>query len=83
MTSHPFQAEDSFEDDPYPLLKENNVSAVNWGFVKGKTNTIYAWGDVHPEGEEPEPWFHDIIRPDKTPFSQEEIDVIRKVNGKE
>ena len=66
-----------------PLLKENNVSAINWGFVKGKTNTIYAWGDVHPEGEEPEPWFHDIIRPDKTPFSQEEIDVIKKVNGKE
>lgn len=66
-----------------PLLKENNVSAINWGFVKGKTNTIYAWGDVHPEGEEPEPWFHDIIRPDKTPFSQEEIDVIKAVNGKE
>lgn len=63
-----------------PLLKENNVSAINWGFVKGKTNTIYAWGDVHPEGEEPEPWFHDIIRPDKTPFCQEEIDVIKAVN---
>ena len=64
-----------------PLLKVNDVSAINWGFVKGKTNTIYAWGDVHPEGEEPQPWFHDILRPDKTPFDQEEVNIIKSVNG--
>ena len=26
-----------------PLLKENNVGAINWGFVSGKTGTIWPW----------------------------------------
>lgn len=64
-----------------PMMKEQGVSAINWGFVSGKTNTIFAWGDPHPEGGEPELWFHDIYRTDKTPFSEDEIDVIKSVNG--
>ena len=65
-----------------PLLKENNVGAVNWGFVSGKTNTIYAWGTPIPDGSEPKVWFHDIIRPDKTPFDPAEIEAIKKCNAK-
>jgi hypothetical protein len=61
-----------------PLLKKENVGAINWGLVKGKTNTIYSWSDKsHTDGSEPEIWFHDIFRPDGTPFSKEEIDLIR------
>ena len=26
-----------------PLFKERNVGAYNWGFVSGKTQTIYPW----------------------------------------
>lgn len=65
-----------------PLFKQHNVGAINWGFVAGKTNTIFAWGDPRPDGKEPELWFHDILRQDKTPFDPKEIEVIRKVNGK-
>ena len=65
-----------------PLLKETNVGAVNWGFVSGKTNTIYAWGTPIPDGSEPKVWFHDIIRPDKTPFDPAEIEAIKKCNAK-
>ena len=65
-----------------PLLKQYNVGAINWGFVSGKTNTIFAWGDPHPDGKEPELWFHDILRQDKTPFDPEEIAAIKKANGK-
>lgn len=62
-----------------PLLKENNVGAINWGFVAGKTNTIFAWSDPMPGAAEPDVWFHDIFRQDGTPYSQEEIDVIKSL----
>lgn len=65
-----------------PMLKEQNVGAVNWGFVKGKTNTIYSWAEVIPSGEEPAVWFHDIFRPDGTPYNVEETDLIKSLTGK-
>ena len=62
-----------------PILKRENVGAINWGLVSGKTNTIYRWGDsTHVDGSEPNPWFHDIFRTDGTPYLQEEIDLITK-----
>lgn len=65
-----------------PMLKENNIGAVNWGFVAGKTNTIFAWDEPLPDVVEPPLWFHDIYRQDKTPFDPAETDTIRKINGK-
>lgn len=65
-----------------PLLKKNNVGAINWGFVSGKTNTIFAWDEPLPDGKEPKLWFHDIYRKDKTPFDQDEIDIIKSITGK-
>ncbi|MDY3141425.1 MAG: 1,4-beta-xylanase, partial [Parabacteroides sp.] len=63
------------------LLKENKVVAINWGFVAGKTNTIFAWDEPLPDVAEPKLWFHDIFRQDGTPFSQEEVDCIRSLTG--
>lgn len=65
-----------------PLLKEQNVGAINWGFVSGKTNTIFAWDTPIKDGKEPSLWFHDIYRKDKTPFSQDELRFIKNINGK-
>ena len=65
-----------------PVLKTENVGAINWGFVSGKTNTIYAWDTPIPSGEEPKVWFHDVFRKDGTPYRQEEVDMIKKLNGK-
>jgi hypothetical protein len=62
-----------------PLLKKYRVGAINWGFVSGKTNTIHAWDEPRPQGGEPELWFHDIFRADKTPFSQNEVDFIKSI----
>ena len=53
-----------------PMLKKENVGAINWGLVSGKTNTKYAWDTPMPDGAEPRVWFHDIFRPDGTPYSQ-------------
>lgn len=65
-----------------PLLKKNNVGAINWGFVSGKTNTIFAWDEPKPNEKEPTLWFHDIYRQDKTPFDPSEVELIKKMNGK-
>ncbi|MBT1710971.1 cellulase family glycosylhydrolase [Fulvivirgaceae bacterium PWU5] len=65
-----------------PMLKEKNVGAINWGFISGKTNTIFAWDTPIPSGNEPELWFHDILRKDGTPYSPSEIQVIKAVNAK-
>lgn len=63
-----------------PLMRKENVAAVSWGFVSGKMQTIYGWGTWNKPGKIPEPkvWFHDIYRQDGTPFSQEEINVIKR-----
>ena len=65
-----------------PLLKKNNIGAINWGFVAGKSNTIFAWDTPLPNGEEPKEWFHDIFKKDGTPYKQDEVDLIRSINGK-
>jgi hypothetical protein len=62
-----------------PLLKEENIGAINWGLVAGKTNTKYAWNQPIPDGSEPPLWFHEIFRPDGTPYKQEEVDLIRSL----
>ena len=65
-----------------PMMKQHNVGAINWGFVAGKTNTIYAWDTPIPDGSEPKVWFHDIFRKDGTPYSKEEVDLIKSLTGK-
>jgi hypothetical protein len=64
-----------------PMLKQENIGAINWGLVAGKTNTIFAWNTPMPDVNEPPVWFHDIFRKDGTPFSQEEIEVIKSLTS--
>ncbi len=64
-----------------PMLKKEHVAAINWGLVSGKTNTKYAWDTPIPDGSEPKVWFHDIFRPDGTPYSQKEVDFIMSLTG--
>ena len=63
-----------------PIFKREGVGCYNWGLVSGKTQTIYPW--TSKEGApEPEVWFHDIFRGDGTPYSQEEVALIRRLTG--
>src|SRR5271157_3922083 len=51
-------------------LKSEHVGAYNWGFVAGKTQTIYPWNSWEkPYTDEPSVWFHDIFHPDGSPYS--------------
>jgi hypothetical protein len=60
-----------------PIFRRERVGCINWGLVSGKTQTIYPW---RSPGGEPEPttWFHDIFRPDGTPYDPKEIAAIRE-----
>lgn len=63
-----------------PLLKKQNIGAINWGFVAGKSNTIYAWDTPLADGSEPIEWFHDIYKADGTPYREDEVNLIKKLN---
>lgn len=65
-----------------PILKEQNIGAINWGLVDGKSNTKYAWDEPIADGSEPALWFHEIFRNDGTPYKQEEVDLIKSLTGK-
>ena len=65
-----------------PLLQKYHVAAINWGLVAGKTNTKYAWDTPLPDGSEPNEWFHEVFRPDGTPYRQDETDLIKKLTSK-
>lgn len=65
-----------------PLLKKNNVGAINWGLVAGKTNTIYAWDTPIPSGAQPKLWFHDIFRKDGSVYKLQEVRLIKELTGK-
>jgi len=62
-----------------PMLKKENIGAINWGLVDGKSNTKYAWDEPIPGGAEPLLWFHEIFRTDGTPYKQEEVDLIKSL----
>lgn len=65
-----------------PISKKYNVGMYNWGFVDGKTQTIYPWDSwTQTYTDEPPLWFHDIFRKDGTPYKEEEVVLIRSLTG--
>jgi len=61
-------------------LKKQNVGAMNWGFVDGKTQTIYPWDSWEKiYTSEPPVWFHDIFRKDGAPYDAKEVEYIKGV----
>ena len=65
-----------------PLLKEHGVGAINWGLVSGKSQTIYPWSTwTTPNPGEPDPWFHDVLKPNCVPYDPDEAALIRQLTG--
>jgi hypothetical protein len=61
---------------------ELGVGAYCWGLVSGRSQTIYPWTSwTRPGRGEPDPWFHDLLRADGTPYDPEEAARIRRVAG--
>ncbi len=61
-------------------LKEEKVGAYCWGFVDGKTQTIYPWETwTKTYTARPKVWFHDIFLGDGTPYDPAEVQYIRSI----
>jgi hypothetical protein len=68
---------DSLFETHLPFLKQERIGCYSWGLVNGKTQTHFPWG--WPQGgPEPDLWFHDIFYADGRPYSEEEIEAIRR-----
>jgi Cellulase (glycosyl hydrolase family 5) len=72
-------------DTVLPIAKQERVGAINWGFVAGKTQTYFPWESwQHPYIlDQPPVWFHEVLRPDGTPYRQAEVNLIRQLTGKQ
>ena len=71
----------TFQGD-MPIAQKYHVAVYNWGFVSGKTQTIYPWDSwTKKYTGEPDLWFHDVLRGDGRPYSQSEAQFIRKMTG--
>src|SRR5258706_5536268 len=61
---------------------EQRVGAFNWGFVSGKSQTIYPWDSwKEPYASEPPVWVHDIFRVDWTAYRPEEVAYIKGITA--
>jgi hypothetical protein len=70
-------------DTILPIAQKYRVAAINWGFVQGKTQTNLPWDSWQRPYtlQQPMIWFHDIFRPDGTPYRQHEVDLIRALTS--
>jgi len=71
-------------DGILPIAKQERVGAINWGFVAGKTQTFLPWDSWRRPYvlEQPTLWFHEVLRPDGTPYRAAEVELIRQLTGK-
>lgn len=59
-------------------MKRAGVGAYCWGLVAGRTQTHYPWDSwLRPCEGEPDPWHHEILRPDGTAYDGAEVRLIR------
>jgi Glycosyl hydrolase family 10 len=64
-------------------LAGEHVGAYSWGFVEGKSQTIYPWDSWEKKyTAKPRVWFHDIVRADGVPYDPKEASYIRSVTSK-
>ena len=61
-----------------PVLKKHGVAAINWGLVRGKTQTHLPWDSWKKPyvGREPAVWFHEVFDVDGRPYQADETALI-------
>ena len=65
--------------DLLDVFVERGVGAINWGLVDGRTQTRFPWRSwTEPVGDD-EPWFHELLRADGSPYSETEAATFRRL----
>jgi hypothetical protein len=64
-----------------PVLQAHHVAAINWGLVRGKTQTHLPWDSWRKPYTDREPaiWFHEVFDTDGKPYRAEEAVLIKKL----
>jgi hypothetical protein len=70
-------------DNTLPMGKKLDIGMINWGFVSGKSQTIYPWDSwQRPYTMQPPViWFHDLLQPDGKPYREREADIFRALSA--
>jgi len=71
-------------DTILPLAKKYHVGALNWGLVKGRSQTFLPWDSWQRPYVlvEPTVWFHDVFYENGTPYREREVEILRTMTGK-
>jgi hypothetical protein len=71
-------------DTILPLAKQDNVSAINWGLVAGKSQTNLPWDSWQKPYvlRPPTIWFHEVFHDDGKPYREREAKIIRDLTGR-
>jgi hypothetical protein len=74
----------SLPDAILPIAHRENVGMINWGFVQGEIQTHLPWDSWERPYtlKPPVAWFHDLLRPDGTPYRQREAELFRSLSAK-
>lgn len=71
---------DSKISDQLELYHDRKVGCFNWGLVQGRTQTHLPWPhtleELHGEVIDENAWFHDVLRPDGSPYDETETKLI-------
>lgn len=79
-TEYMARGNDSTFEGILPIFHQHRVAAYNWGFVNGRSQTIYPWDSwAKPYDAEPDPWFHDIFHRDGRAYDAKETRLIRQL----
>jgi hypothetical protein len=67
-------------DTIVPIARQYHVGAINWGLVKGRSQTYLPWDSWQRPyvTQGPTVWFHDVFYEDGTPYRVREAEIIRK-----
>jgi hypothetical protein len=70
-------------DTVLPIGRRDNVAMINWGFVEGKIQTNLPWDSWERPYtlQQPVVWFHDLVRPDGTPYRVREQEIFRALRA--
>jgi hypothetical protein len=69
-------------DGVLPVGKRMSVGMINWGFVRGKTQTYLPWDSWQRPYVlvQPAVWHHDLLWPDGRPYREREARILRALS---
>ncbi len=66
--------------DLLQVFAQHGVGAINWGLVDGRTQTRFPWRSWDEPIADDEPWFHEILHSDGSPYDEAEVHTMREIS---